>query len=195
MRTCRTCEKQKEETDYYKINCKKTNYLRVDCKQCVIEKSCLNQSKHKEKRKDYLRDYRLKNKETLKAKKDIYKIFWNEKNKGYMNNYNIQRRKKDELYRIKHNLRNRMNLAFRKNNWVKNGGSEKLLGGTIDVVKKHIESKFTKGMNWDNYGEWHIDHIKPLSLAKDEKELKDFCNYKNLQPLWRIDNIIKGNKY
>ena len=49
-------------------------------------------------------------------------------------------------------------------------------------------------MNWDNYGEWHIDHIKPLSLAKNELDVIELCNYKNLQPLWALENIIKGNR-
>ena len=195
MITCKVCKEEKKETDYYKSNSKKNNYLRADCKTCVIEKSSLSQTKNKEKRKAYLKDYAIKNKDNLKKKKDIYLVKWKENNKGYMNNYNIQRRKNDELYRIKHNLRNRMNLAFRKNKWVKNGGSEKLLGASIEIVKQHIENNFTYGMNWGNYGEWQIDHIKPLHLGSDEKELKDLCNYKNLQPLWRIDNIIKGNKY
>ena len=56
---------------------------------------------------------------------------------------------------------------------------------------------FKQGMSWSNYGEWHIDHIKPCSLFNlelEEEQLECF-NYKNLQPLWAIDNIKKGNKY
>ena len=50
---------------------------------------------------------------------------------------------------------------------------------------------------WDNYGEWHIDHIRPCSsfdLTIQEQQVQCF-NYKNLQPLWAIDNISKGAKY
>lgn len=54
---------------------------------------------------------------------------------------------------------------------------------------------FINGMNWNNYGMWHIDHIKPLYSAKNENELIELCNYKNLQPLWAKDNLIKGKKY
>ena len=49
-------------------------------------------------------------------------------------------------------------------------------------------------MNWDNHGEWHIDHKIPLSSAKTEKELIGLCHYTNLQPLWALDNLKKGNK-
>jgi hypothetical protein len=49
-------------------------------------------------------------------------------------------------------------------------------------------------MSWDNYGEWHIDHIIPLSFAKNEDEIMKLCHYTNLQPLNGIDNIRKSNK-
>ena len=52
-------------------------------------------------------------------------------------------------------------------------------------------------MNWKNYGTgWHIDHIRPCSsfnLRKKSEQYKCF-NYKNLQPLWYLDNLIKGTK-
>jgi hypothetical protein len=63
-------------------------------------------------------------------------------------------------------------------------------------LKKYIESKFKEGMSWDNYGVygWHLDHIIPLSSAKNEEELKSLCHYTNLQPLWAFDNLSKFNK-
>ena len=52
-------------------------------------------------------------------------------------------------------------------------------------------------MSWNNYGEWHVDHIKPCAkfdLSEEEQQKKCF-NYKNLQPLWGEDNLKKGDKY
>ena len=49
-------------------------------------------------------------------------------------------------------------------------------------------------MTWNNYGKWHIDHIIPLDIAKSEKELLPLLHYTNLQPLWVLDNIKKGNQ-
>ena len=49
-------------------------------------------------------------------------------------------------------------------------------------------------MTWENYGEWHIDHIIPLDSANDENELYSLCYYTNLQPLWGNENIRKGAK-
>jgi hypothetical protein len=51
-------------------------------------------------------------------------------------------------------------------------------------------------MNWENQGEWHIDHILPCAsfdLTKEEEQRKCF-HYTNLQPLWAKDNMIKGSK-
>mgnify|MGYP002132731409 FL=1 len=50
-------------------------------------------------------------------------------------------------------------------------------------------------MTWDNYGDWHIDHIIPLNSAQTEEDLYKLCHYSNLQPLWALDNLKKGSKY
>jgi hypothetical protein len=75
-------------------------------------------------------------------------------------------------------------------------GSLELVGLTAEDLKKYIESKFKEGMSWDNYGVygWHLDHIIPLSSAKNEEGLKSLCHYTNLQQLWVFDNLSKFNK-
>ena len=53
-------------------------------------------------------------------------------------------------------------------------------------------------MTWDNYGEWHVDHIIPMSSFEfesvEDREFKICWSLKNLQPLWGLDNLIKGSK-
>jgi hypothetical protein len=52
-------------------------------------------------------------------------------------------------------------------------------------------------MTWDNYGEWHIDHIKPRVLFDNriaEQALRCWA-LTNLQPLWAADNMAKGSSY
>lgn len=46
-------------------------------------------------------------------------------------------------------------------------------------------------MTWDNYGEWQLDHIAPLSTAKTIEDVEMLCHYTNLQPLWAKDNLDK----
>jgi hypothetical protein len=68
-----------------------------------------------------------------------------------------------------------------------------LLGCNHKKIRKHIESQFQYGMTWENHGCWHIDHIKPLSTAKTEKQLMMRFRWQNIQPLWREANLRKKN--
>ena len=80
---------------------------------------------------------------------------------------------------------------------VKTGSAVKSLGCTVDYARQHIESQFKKGMHWENHGKWHIDHKTPLSWfdLSNPEELEKACHYSNLQPLWREENISKGNRF
>ena len=71
------------------------------------------------------------------------------------------------------------------------------LGYTQKDFTLHIESQFTDGMTWDNRSDWHIDHIKPLSLFIKEGETDpSIMNaLSNLKPLWAKDNLEKGASY
>ena len=74
---------------------------------------------------------------------------------------------------------------------------------TLDYTKyelmEHIESQFTDGMSWDNMGDWHIDHIRPVSsfsyTSTDCEDFKKCWALNNLQPLWAKDNMSKGDNW
>ena len=69
---------------------------------------------------------------------------------------------------------------------------------TVIELKNYLESKFENGMTWENMGEWHIDHIVPVSrfnfTTMDCIEFKQAYSLSNLQPLWEFDNLSKNNK-
>jgi len=77
---------------------------------------------------------------------------------------------------------------------IKNSKTYDILGCTPQELKEHLEKQFVEGMTWENRGEWHIDHIIPLSSAKNEDEVYRLCHFTNLQPLWALDNLKKSNK-
>ena len=111
--------------------------------------------------------------------------------------YKTKKYKTDIRFKILQNLRGRINSVLHGNN--KSLSTMFLVGCEIDYLMYHIQSKFTKGMSWDNHGigGWEMDHIKPCSkfdLSKKSEQLKCF-HYTNLQPLWAEDNLKKGNKY
>lgn len=72
------------------------------------------------------------------------------------------------------------------------------IGCTKEELLKYLESKFSEGMSWENYGRkgWHIDHIIPCSFfdLTDTEQQKKCFHYTNLQPLWWDDNLRKSNK-
>lgn len=75
-----------------------------------------------------------------------------------------------------------------------------IVGYSVNDLMRHLESKFQKGMSWDNHGVhgWHIDHIVPVSSFefKDitDPAFKECWSLNNLQPLWAKDNLRKGDK-
>lgn len=115
--------------------------------------------------------------------------------------YVLRRYKDDIQFRIAHNLRACLSSAIRhgRSEGRKAGSSVRDLGCSVDELIQHLESQFTIGMNWTNYGnrkgQWSIDHKFPLSLAdlSDRSELLRVCHYTNLQPMWHADNARKGN--
>ncbi len=100
----------------------------------------------------------------------------------------------DPAFRIMKNYRKRVWDAVKGR---KSAKTEELLGITSEGLKQHLESRFIPGMTFDNYGLWHVDHIKPCSLfdLSDPNQQRACFNYTNLQPLWAKDNFRKSDKF
>ena len=136
--------------------------------------------------------YRNLNKDKLKIRRKNYRDF----NRDKINQYRKERIKVDIQFKLRCNLRTRLNQLLKTN--FKSGSAVKDLGCTIDELKTYLENKFQPGMTWDNWNVdgWHIDHIKPLSSfdLSDRKQMLEACHYTNLQPLWAQDNLAKSDK-
>lgn len=118
-----------------------------------------------------------------------------EKVKAKRRRYEKERKLVDPAYKLKVNYSTLISRSLKIKGVKKPGKTMELLGCTIEFFMNHLSEKFTEGMNFENYGKWHIDHIIPLSSAgNDLDRIKELCHYSNLQPLWAIDNIKKGNK-
>ena len=138
----------------------------------------------------YMREYKAKNADILKAKKKAFRI----KNKEAINKDWQTRFNTDLNFRIAHNLRTRIGKFFTRGD--KKGSAVKDLGCSVAELKTYLESKFQPGMSWENWGVdgWHVDHIKALSLfdLTDSEQFKQAAHYTNLQPMWADENISKG---
>lgn len=112
----------------------------------------------------------------------------------------ILRRHKSKMMQIPgYRLNNSVSAQIRMSLNNKGGiGWQSIVGFTLDELKKHLERQFQKGMSWDNYGEWHVDHITPVSSfdfsAPDDADFKACWVLTNLRPLWATENIKKSNK-
>ena len=186
-KTCSKCGIKKKVSEFNKCNQFKDG-LQYKCKLCFKE----YRDKTKEKRKKYDKKYYLKN----RRKRNIHSKNWRKQNKEKMKReirkYMKKRRRNDPEFKLLGNLRNRLNHVLKGK--VKSLSTMMLIGCEIDYLMYHIQNQFAEGMNWDNYGAWHIDHIKPCALfdlSKPEEQSKCF-NYTNLQPLWAIDNLQKS---
>lgn len=103
--------------------------------------------------------------------------------------------KDDPVYKLERIVRVYMHKALSKNKINKKGQHTfDLLGYSALDLKEHLESKFLEGMSWDNYGDWHIDHVVPICLAKNMEEVLFLNKLENLQPLWAEDNLQKGSR-
>lgn len=105
-----------------------------------------------------------------------------------------EQRATDPQFRMAGLLRSRLNSAIK--NKSKRGSAVDLLDCSIAALVFRFETRFADGMTWENQGEWHLDHIQPLSSfdLEDVDQLAVACHYSNLQPLWARDNLIKSNK-
>lgn len=224
MKTCKRCLIEKEITEFYKHKAMPDGHLSFckECKlieakdyqiknkekiQKYQDKYRANDINKLERDRKYCRDnaerLRIKSKEYYHKTKDINydKIKIRRETiqaKTQRNLRHNERYKNDLNYRLSMTLRSRLTKAMK--NKQKFGSAVNDLGCTIEELTIYLESKFQEGMNWDNYGnksnQWSIDHIIPLSKVDltDLIIFKEMCNYTNLQPMWHIDNMIKGNK-
>lgn len=174
MKTCTKCKLIKKLEDFCKHRITKDG-LSLMCRECSKTWYKNNKDKHAA----WGRANFQKNKEHVKAKRK-------------------EQYRSDISFRIQCLLRNRLNKLIRGK--IKNGSAVKDLGCSIEEFKFHLEKQFLSGMNWSNYGigkdKWNIDHIIPISKfdLSDRNQFIKANNYNNLQPMWHLDNVRKGNK-
>ena len=164
----------------------------------VAMKKYFSKPETKERLKKNHKNWSENNREHLNE----YHKEWREKNidkhREYKRKYEKNRKDTDPLYKLISNFRTAIYQVLKENNINKNGHYFEILKYTPEDLILHLETKFTDGMTWDNYGEWHVDHVKPISsyiiLEIGDDEFMNCWSLNNLQPLWGKENISKSNK-
>jgi len=181
---CKDCKNNKIKEYYYK---NKEHILKRHKKYYYKErKSILKQKK----------EYYYKNKDILLYKHKLWIKLNKDKVRYAYNEHQKNRFITDSLFKIKRIISNNIRTSFKRNFFTKRKNTKEILGCTIEFFKEYIESKFTDGMTWDNYGRngWHLDHIIPIASANTEEDVIRLNHYTNFQPLWAKDNLEKRDK-
>lgn len=195
MKTCIKCNHPKPEVEFPRSKINKDG-LYSYCKVCVNAMHKKDYQSHHEAWKSTRKHYYNTHRDHL-LKKQVERL-QNPTTRKMRNETSAKRdrwrRKHDSLYRIKRTIRTRVWNALKGIYKCKH--TEELLGCSFSELKQKLESKFSNGMSWDNYGKWHVDHIIPcnaFNLIKESEQKKCF-HHTNLQPLWAVDNLRKNCK-
>lgn len=207
---CKECQKlvskkyYSENKDYCKA---KSKVYRAEKKEEIYEKQKEWVSKNKDKVKEIKSSWKKRNPEAVRAQ--ARSDYWRNREKILARKsksrsedrttdreYLRKRRAENPLQKITDAMGNRMRDALRGR---KARAWRSIVGYSIDDLKRHLESQFAVGMSWENYGDWHIDHIRPVSsfdFSKNKYDVAKQCwALENLQPLWAVDNLRKGAKW
>lgn len=182
MKTCKVCLIEKDDSEFRSRTSKtrKEPFHLSTCKECERGKDRDRYKSNPEAYKEKQKKYRpTPKKKKLISKKEYYH---STKNKP--------------LNIITRSVRRRLQKYLDKFEVRKDSKTFKHVGCSPQELKQYIESLFTEGMCWENYGlfGWHIDHKVPLSSANTLDEMLKLNHYTNLQPLWWTDNLSKGKK-
>lgn len=183
--TCKLCAKEYDES-------------RRNSKEYQIKKKEYDKKRYHENREENLersKKFHYDHQEEILAKKKIYRKNNEDKIKQWRDNNKI--------------LNSQGQIRYRKNNphiiaWrslvyrtlkyfgtIKESHTIDILGYSAEELKLHIEKQFAEGMSWGNYGEWEIDHIRPLCTFDYTTHPSIVNALSNLRPLWEEENLTR----
>ena len=187
---CKCCKKCREyEKKYTKNNEDKIKKYREDNKNKI--------KKYYEDNKEKVKKYYQDNVEKILE----YKKKYREDNKCEHNKlYGTCKICNIQLYLIQLQ-RSQLRNCLKNTNIKKTKPSISYLNCSVEYFVEYFEKKMDiwnetneVKMNWGNI---HIDHIKPVNAFNldDENEFLDCCHYTNMQPLLAKDNLSKSCKW
>lgn len=170
IKKCTVCNLEKS-LKQYKTNLKSNDNFSNICIDCspksewTVEKQRISEKK-----------YRLNNPDKIKEK--------------------YKKQSLDINRRVRNSLNHRISESLKSMNNKKTNKTKQYIGCEISFFRTWIQYQFQQNMSWNNYGEWHLDHVKPCSSynLNNNNDVLECFNWKNYQPLWSKDNLIKSDK-
>ena len=178
MKKCSKCELEKELSEFKRWS------VCIDCNK-ILNKQ------YNDSRKEKMKEYYLNNRDTLiERSRNYYSINkdyiidrnkeYQWKNKDRRNDYLNNRKKIDSLFKLTTSIRKLIYTYLKKNGFSKKSKITNILGCSFEEFKYHIEMQFKDGMNWNNHGEWHLDHKIPISWATTEEQIYELNHYNKI---------------
>ena len=190
FKLCTFCGKNlPASTSFYKYRRKNSDRKEImnKCKNC-----------HKAFRKKYAKRTNYKRKDNAQRCKE-YRQKHPERYREQKRKYIAKKRKEDKTFLVQDRISTQVYQYCKGKNLVKTNSFWKSINYKPEELRESLEAQFWYGMDWDNYGDWHIDHIKPKSKFKIEEygdgQFHECWSLSNMQPLWEVDNLIKGDYY
>lgn len=146
-----------------------------------------------QKRREYAKSAEDQKRKALEWQRDNP-----ERARGRKRAYKRSAKGRANAARPENRLRSNCSIAIRRFLQGKKSGKPwaSLVDYTMPELMTHLERQFVKGMSWENYGEWHVDHIVPLASFEfggaDSDAFKRAFALANLRPLWGCDNQRKS---
>lgn len=168
------------------------NVKYTSCRQCAIEKATAWASDNPERATKRVEKWHRENKARVKK----YKQEYYRENIEESRKYRRDRYANSEAFKITEICRSFVKRHVRVDGYKKTYKTTRILGYTPQELRNRIESCMQPGMSWENYGEWHIDHINPVSrmVKSGICDPKEINKLDNLAPLWAEHNRDKRDK-
>lgn len=165
---CTSCGERKTLDQFYKAS---GSSRRPSCKSCCDANSSAWRKNNPERSREIVNN---------SSKKDPQKV---------RDRANEKRKNNPHVASARDMLKRVLSITGKK----KTTRTEAALGYTCDDLKAHIAAQFKDGMSWDNHGEWHIDHIEPVSdmVKRGVTDPSVINALSNLRPLWAYENLSR----
>lgn len=208
---CPKCQEEKDHTEEFFSKTKVGGkiYLEKTCKKCRYKRN------HERRVERYHNDSEFRQRILISSEKSRQKSqankdarwkkkmeatkAWRERNPDKvkaMEKRKAEKRRNNPTYKVSKSMSNRINKLIKDKN---NCHLFDLLDYSLQDLMSHLQAQFQEGMTWENHGEWHIDHIRPVCsfnfTSKHDKEFKECWALSNLRPLWAKDNLSKGGRW
>jgi hypothetical protein len=202
---CRRCQRCLPLNEFWRDRTKPDG-LTSPCKSCKRaklspvprEQARAYEQKYRDENRDVLRQrsraWRQANLESARSKEKS----WRDRNPETVAKKNkraLRERQKHPTYAFRMGISRSIRVALRGKK--SRRSTFKLLGYSVLDLMGHLERNFQSGMSWANYGEWHVDHRRPVASFSFETDLegavRECWGLANLRPMWAEPNKEKSS--